>query len=288
MYAKKVVIFRLYSSNNDFLISIHKMNNYEEICYQTVAIVRKAGAFILAEAAKFDQDAVEYKGLNNVVSYVDKETEKILVEGLGSLLQEAGFITEEGTIEQSREQEWVWIIDPLDGTANFIHGLPIFSVSVGLMHHQQLVVGVVFELSGNKMYYAWKDGGAYRNGEKINVSKANILNESLLATGFPYYDFEKMPEYLNILQSLMRITHGLRRLGSAAIDLALVAEGRFEGFYEYNLNSWDMAAGILLVQEAGGTVTDFEGGNEYLFRGDIVASNQRIHNEFLGTIQQHW
>lgn len=259
-----------------------------KLCQEVQTIAQRAGRFIAQEAAQFSTDVVEYKGLNNVVSYVDKETEKMLVTQLGYLLPEAGFITEEETTAQERGKEWIWIIDPLDGTANFIHGLPLFSVSIGLVHHNKIVLGVIYEVSYDRTFSAVRGSGAFCNGKRIHVSQAATLQESLLATGFPYYDFDKMAQYLSILQALMRKTHGLRRLGSAAIDLAYVACGWFEGFYEYNLNSWDMAAGVLLVEEAGGQVSDFAGGDGYLFGGDIVASNQRIHAELLQTIQELW
>lgn len=255
-----------------------------EIC----AIATDAGAFLLRERQLFQREAIEYKGLNNLVSYVDKETEKQLVERLNKLLPEAGFITEEGTTGQEADQSALnWIIDPLDGTANFIHGLPVFSVSIGLAQGNVPIAGVVFDPNRNECFSAWQGGGAYCNGTKLAVSPATQLGESLIATGFPYRQFEQMPKYLHILESLMQQTHGLRRMGSAAIDLSYVACGRFEAFYEYNLHSWDMAAGVLLVREAGGIVTDFDGGDEFLFRGDVVASCG-IHPNLIRAIQEYW
>lgn len=262
--------------------------NLDTLCQAVRDIAQQAGQFIAQEAAHFSTDVVEYKGLNNVVSYVDKETEKMLVERLSALLPEAGFITEEETTAQERNKEWLWIIDPLDGTANFVHGLPLFSVSIGLMHQQKMVLGVIYEVTQQRSFWAVRGGGAFCNDTPIHVSRATTLPESLLATGFPYYDFDKMPQYLHILQALMRKTHGLRRLGSAAIDLAYVACGWFEGFYEYNLNSWDMAAGVLIVEEAGGQVSDFSGGDNYILGGDVIASNRLIHKELLQTIQDLW
>lgn len=251
-------------------------------------IATEAGAFLLQERSKFQRDAIEYKGLNNLVSYVDKETEKQLVARLNQLLPQAGFITEEGTTGQDADQTALnWIIDPLDGTANFIHGLPVFSVSIGLAQGSTPIAGVVYDPNRDECFSAWQGGGAYCNGTKISVSTATQLGESLIATGFPYYQFDQMHKYLQILESLMQKTHGLRRLGSAAIDLAYVACGRFEAFYEYNLNSWDMAAGVLLVQEAGGIVSDFDGGNAYLFRGDVIAGSG-MHPELLQEIQGFW
>ena len=255
-----------------------------EIC----TIATDAGAFLLQERSRFRRDAVEYKGVNDLVSYVDKETEKRLVGRLNTLLPEAGFITEEGTTGQDADESALnWIIDPLDGTTNFIHNLPVFSVSIGLAEGKTPIAGVVYDPNRTECFSAWQGGGAYGNGTKINVSPATRLSESLIATGFPYYSFEQMPQYLRILESLMQQTHGLRRMGSAAIDLAYVAAGRFDAFYEYNLHSWDMAAGVLLVREAGGIVTDFTGGDAFLFRGDVIAGCG-IHPELIRVIQEHW
>lgn len=253
---------------------------------RTIAI--EAGAFLLQERAKFQREAIEYKGLNNLVSYVDKETEKQLVERLSQLLPEAGFITEEGTTGQEADKTALnWIIDPLDGTANFIHDLPVFSVSIGLAQGSTPIAGVIYDPNRDECFSAWQGGGAYCNDTPIHVSPATQLGESLIATGFPYYEFDKMQPYLHILETLMQQTHGLRRMGSAAIDLAYVACGRFEAFYEYNLKSWDMAAGVLLVREAGGVVTDFDGGDAFLFRGDVVAGCG-VHPELMRVVRKYW
>lgn len=258
------------------------------LTHEISRIAKDAGAFLLQERRQFQREAIEYKGINNVVSYVDKETEKQLVEKLNRLLPEAGFITEEGTTGQEADPSALnWIIDPLDGTANFMHNLPVFSVSIGLAQGKTPIAGVIYDPNRNECFSAWQGGGAYCNGSKLTVSPATQLGESLIATGFPYYQFDQMQKYLQILETLMQQTHGLRRMGSAAIDLAYVACGRFEAFYEYNLNSWDMAAGVLLVREAGGVVTDFDGGDEFLFRGDVVASCG-IHPELMRVIREYW
>lgn len=259
-----------------------------QLTQQLIPITKEAGAFIRQEGLRFDRQATEYKDVNNLVSYVDKEAEKLLVERLGRLLPEAGFITEEGTTGELADRSGLnWVIDPLDGTANFIHQLPVFSVSVGLIDNGRPIAGVVYDITKDDAYWAYEGGGAWRNEERIQVSAARTLGESLIATGFPYYRFDEMHRYLQILESLMQKTHGLRRMGSAAIDLAYVACGRFEAFYEYNLNSWDMAAGVLLVREAGGVVTDFRGGDEFLFRGDVVAGCA-MQGELLAAIQEFW
>ena len=256
-------------------------------------VARDAGAFLLQERQKFNPDAVEYKGTNDLVSYVDKETEKRLVAALGKLLPDAGFVTEEGTTDNSSDRSALnWIIDPLDGTTNFVHGLPVFSVSVGLAIGNTPIAGVIFDPNRDECFFGREGAGAFCGRgtaapERIRVSPTTQLSQSLISTGFPYYTFDRMADYLRILEKLMHQTHGLRRMGSAAIDLAYVACGRFEGFYEYNLHAWDMAAGVLLVREAGGIVTDFEGGNEFLYRGDVVAGcGAQI--ELLAAIQTYW
>lgn len=256
------------------------------------AIARQAGTFLLAERQKFSLDAVEYKGLNDLVSYVDKECEKLIVPKLRQLLPEAGFITEEGTTEQADRTGLNWIIDPLDGTTNFIHGLPVFAVSIGLAQGSRPIAGVVYDPNRDECFSAADGQGAWFSTaggpeQVMHVSAAQKLADGLIATGFPYYRFEQMQPYLHILEQLMQRTHGLRRMGSAAIDLAYVACGRFEAFFEYNLKSWDMAAGICLVREAGGTVTDFQGGDTTLFGGDIVAGCA-IQPELLAVISEHW
>lgn len=258
----------------------------EALTHQTIEVVKQASSFIQREAAIFKQEKIEYKDVNNLVSYVDKETEKLLVAGLNAILPEASFITEEGTTGQAPDPEALnWIIDPLDGTANFVHGLPVYCVSVGLARGKEPLMGVIHEPNRDELFYGWQGGGAWCNGQRLQVSTAQLLGESLLATGFPYYRFDKHDRYMMILDALMRKTHGLRRLGAAAVDLAYVAAGRFDGFYEYNLNSWDMAAGVLLIKEAGGIVTDFSGGDNYLFGGDIVAGC-RVHSELLAVIKE--
>jgi myo-inositol-1(or 4)-monophosphatase len=256
------------------------------------AIAREAGAFLLNERRTFRADAIEYKGLNDLVSYVDKQCEQLLVPKLHTLLPEAGFITEEGTTAQADRAGLNWIIDPLDGTANFVHGLPVFSVSIGLAQGNVPIAGVVYDPNRDECFSATEGQGAWLSvgggpEQRIRVSGAQSLSEGLIATGFPYYRFEKMGTYLHILEQLMQRTHGLRRMGSAAIDLAYVAAGRFDGFYEYNLKSWDMAAGVCLVREAGGTVTDFRGGDTYLYGGDIIAGCA-LQPELLEVIRAVW
>jgi myo-inositol-1(or 4)-monophosphatase len=239
-------------------------------------LCQQVATFIAQEAKHFGEASVETKSLNNLVSYVDKGAEAQLVQGLSKLLPEAGFIAEEGT--GSRGAGMNWIVDPLDGTTNFVHGLPCYCISVGLHNGENMVLGVVHEVTRAETFSAWRGGGAYLNDAPIRVSTRATLQESLLATGFPYDDFGRETQYMEVLRMLMRGSRGIRRLGSAAADLAYVACGRFEAFYEYGLNPWDVAAGALLVEEAGGRVTDFRNGGNWLFGEEIVATNGHMHD----------
>ncbi|MEJ8802630.1 inositol monophosphatase family protein [Pontibacter sp. H249] len=261
--------------------------NLHQLSQNLNILARKVGAFIKHEAENFDRSKVEMKGFNNLVSYVDKQAEEQLVEGLRILLPEAGFITEEET-DNTKGDRYNWIVDPLDGTTNFTHGLPAYSVSVGLMDGDEVVLGVVYEPNRDECFWAYKGGGAFCNDKQIKVSEAPALKDSLIATGFPYYDFGLTQLYLQVLGGFMGKSHGVRRYGSAALDLAYVAIGRFEGFFEYNLNAWDVAGGAIIVQEAGGKLSKFTAGGDYVFGREIVASNGHIHQEMLDTIAEHW
>ncbi len=261
--------------------------NLEEITLQVANLSRQTGEFVRKAALEFKRESIEYKGLNDMVSYVDKETEERLVDGLRKILPEAGFIAEEGTGQNTDNQEFTWIIDPVDGTTNYMHGLPIFAISIALMQKNKIVSGVVYEINRDECFTAWLGGGAYLNEEPIKVSSTKFLKDSLIATGFPYYDFEKMDNYLNILRELMQKSHGLRRLGAASVDLVYVACGRFEGFFEYNLKPWDVAAGTLIVQEAGGKVIDFKGGNDFVFGRELIAGCE-MFLELEEVIYRNW
>lgn len=258
--------------------------NYQTICLATCEIAKRAGAFIASERAHFDLKNVETKGLHDLVSYVDKTSEKQIVEALSQLLPEAGFITEEGTSSKQGER-YQWIIDPLDGTTNFISGIPIYAVSIGLMEDQEIVVGVIYEIGQKECFYAWKGSQAYLNGEVIHVSDTADMQDALLATGFPYSNFSRIDAYLSLLKWGMTDTRGIRRLGSAATDLAYVACGRFDAFFEYDLKPWDVCAGAFIVKQAGGEVFDFEGGENYLFGKEIAASNKVLYQEMKVKIQ---
>lgn len=261
--------------------------NYEILCSKVIAIARLTGNFIRKESMNFDAQAIEFKGLNDLVSYVDKNAEKQLVRNLSKILPEAGFTTEEKTINKIGPV-YNWIIDPLDGTTNFIHGLPTYSISIALYEENQPVIGVVYEINRGEMFYTYKGGAAYLNNKPITVSSRPKLADCLLATGFPYYDFDKQAQYMELFAEMMRKCHGLRRIGSAAVDLAYVACGRFDAYFEYNLNAWDVAAGAYLVQQAGGQIMNFAGGDEFIEKREILATNGYITDEILSTIRKHF
>jgi len=258
--------------------------NFEQICKATVETARKVGKYLREEQNKLKQNNIEVKGIHNFVTYVDKTAEQQIVESLINLIPEAGFIVEEETITKKGEI-YNWIIDPLDGTTNYIHGLSPFAISIALQQNNKTVVGVVYEVSLDECFYAWQDSVAYMNENQINVSQTSKVKDSLIATGFPYYDYSLITPFLESLKYLMENSHGIRRLGSAATDLVYVACGRFEAFYEYSLSPWDVAAGAFIVQQAGGKVSDYSGSDNYIFGKTILATNTNIFDEFLDVIK---
>jgi myo-inositol-1(or 4)-monophosphatase len=261
--------------------------NLEVLTQEVVALSKEVGAFLKDERKKFKLSDIEYKGHSNLVSYVDKTAEEKIVKRLLELLPEAGFITEEETINKTGEV-YNWIVDPLDGTTNFIHGLPLYSVSIALEQNKELVLGVVYEVNLDECFYAWKDGGAYVNGESITVSPHSQLSDTLIATGFPYYNFEKEAQYLNIVRELMQQCHGVRRMGSAAVDMAYVACGRFDAYFEYNINLYDIAAGAVIVREAGGSAFNFSGADEFFHSREMIATNGKIAEAMKDVVQRHF
>lgn len=262
--------------------------NLEQLCTQTCQLSEEVGLFLCQELASVQEIKIEHKQRNHLVSYVDKSAEKQLINGLKNFLPEASFLAEEGTVA-AEQRPWQWIIDPLDGTTNFLHGLPFFSISLALQYEGETVLGVVHEANRKETFYSWKGASStFLNGNPVQVSPTTRLEDSLLATGFPYYDFERMPAYLAILQQFMYTTRGLRRFGSAALDLAYVSCGRFDGYFEYSLSPWDVAAGAFLVQQAGGQVSDFSGGDNFVHGREIVAGNAALFTVLLEHIQGHF
>ena len=257
--------------------------NLEYICKQVVELTNEVGKFINHELNS--KLKIETKGRHDFVTHVDKTSEKKIVDKLSELIPESGFIAEEGT-STKRGDVYNWIIDPLDGTTNFIHGLSPFSISIALQRNNETVLGVVHELGLDECFYSWEGSPAYLNGREISVSSGKTIEESLIATGFPYQDYKRIKPFMETLEFFMHNSQGVRRIGSAATDLVYVACGRFEAFYEYSLNPWDVAAGAFIVQQAGGKVCDFRGDNDYLFGKEIVASNPYVFDSFLQNINK--
>ncbi len=249
-------------------------------------IARVTGAFIREQRFSLSGADVQSKGVHDYVTRVDRESEERLVKELSLLLPGSGFITEEETTRQG-EAEYTWIIDPLDGTTNYIHGAPPYAVSIALQHNGETVLGVVYEMGLDEMFSASAEDAATLNGEEIRVSRASSLQEVLLATGFPFINYDHISPYMEALKRFMVETQGVRRLGSAATDLAWVACGRYDGFYEYNLHAWDVAAGAFLVERAGGVAADFRGGKDYLFGREMVAAAPDVYTQIAAIIQEY-
>jgi len=261
--------------------------NYQNLTNEVIKIAKEVGGFILKEGKSFKTENIEYKGVNDMVSYVDKTAEEMIVKSLSILIPDAGFIAEEGTSNKIGK-EFNWIIDPLDGTTNFIHGIPAFAVSIALKQNKELVIGVIYEINQDECFYAWKDSKAYLNGKEISVSDKPDLASSLVATGFPYYDFKRQNAYMELFSDVMQKCHGLRRIGAASVDLAYTACGRFEAYFEYNLKPWDIAAGLLILERAGGEYFDFDGGKNALETCDIVATNGKVSAELNSIINKYF
>lgn len=259
--------------------------NYQKISAEIEQLVMQAGAFIRREFGKVSQQSIEEKSANQLVSYVDRKAEEMLVKGLQQILPKATFLTEEATIA-AENSDLQWIIDPLDGTTNFLHNLPVFSVSVALREAEQIVVGIVYEVNRDECFQAWRGGGAHLNGDPIQVGSTDTVAQALVGTGFPVDNFSRLVPHLKATSHFIQHSRGVRRMGSAATDLAYVACGRFDAFYEYNLNPWDLAAGALLVEEAGGKISDFSGGDNYVFGKELLATNGKIHDQVLTVINK--
>jgi myo-inositol-1(or 4)-monophosphatase len=256
----------------------------EEICRFVIEVALKTGAYIRERQKELKQEDIAHKGESDLVTIVDKRAEEILVDALGIILPEAGFFTEEKTVSQE-EKEYMWVIDPIDGTTNFVHGIPHYSISIALQKNHETLFGLVYEITHDECFYAIKNSGAFMNGQPIRVSNNTQLMDCALATGFPPAKFELLEQYLQSMRVLLPACRTIRRMGSAAVDLAYVACGRFDGFFEYGLHAWDIAAGALLVAEAGGTITDFKGDKNYQASREIVATNSKIDTDLTTIIK---
>jgi myo-inositol-1(or 4)-monophosphatase len=244
-------------------------------------IARQAGALLMSYFGKVE---IEYKGDVDLVTKADRESENLVVERIHSLWPDHDITGEEGTNTKTGS-DYRWYIDPLDGTTNFAHGYPVFCVSIALEYKGTRIAGVVFDPTRNEMFSASQGNGAVLNGRKISVSKTKELGQSLVATGFPSHKRHANPNIHFYHQITLR-SHGVRRAGSAALDLAYVSCGRYDGYWEFNLNSWDTAAGVLLVQEAGGIVSDFWNGPFEISSREVLAANPNLHPALMQEIQQ--
>lgn len=258
----------------------------ENILIEVTKIAKTSGSIIRERFYSKEKFVFEEKGINDYVTEIDKLSEKIIVEGLSAVLPKAGFIAEENT-KSTRSDTYNWIVDPLDGTTNFMHGIFPIAVSIALMKDDEIILGVVYEVGLDECFAAIKGSGAFLNGKRIQVSENYSLKKSLVATGFPFRNFSMLEPYLKILGELTGKTRGIRRLGSAATDLSYVACGRFDAFYEYDLKPWDVAAGTLIISEAGGKNTDFNGGNNFIFGEQLISSNNKIHNLLADIVKKH-
>ena len=252
-----------------------------------VRAARAAGDIIIRAMDRVDLLNITVKSRNDFASEVDRQAESEIVSILQRAYPDHAILGEEHGALGPQDSDHVWVIDPLDGTTNFLHGFPQFAVSIGLLHRGRPERGVVYDPVKQELFTAARGQGATLNNRRLRVTRQNGLTGALLGTGIPFKDQSYLDAYLGMLKDLLRDAAGIRRAGSAALDLAYVAAGRFDGFWEIGLNSWDMAAGVLLVQEAGGLVTDLEGGARYLETGSIVCANPKLHGPMLDLIRPH-
>lgn len=251
-----------------------------------IKAARRAGSIINRASNNLDILQIENKTHNDYVSEVDRAAEAAIIETLLGAYPQHSILGEESGA-QDNNSEYLWIIDPLDGTTNFLHGFPQYAVSIALMHKGVLDQAVVYDVNSNDLYSASRGQGAFLNDRRIRVGKRTRLQDAIIGTGFPFRDFTHLDTYLGMLKSMILNTSGIRRPGSAALDLAHVAAGHYDGFWEIGLSKWDIAAGALLISEAGGLVGDFEGNESWLESGNIVGGNPKIFAQMLQTLAPH-
>ncbi len=252
------------------------MIDLKQLTARVCKIATEAGSFLKEERKSFRREQVVEKQAHDYVSYVDKESERQLVRALSALLPEAGFIAEEGSAGYN-DEPYCWVIDPLDGTTNYIHDEAPYCVSIALRNRNELLLGVVYEVCRDECFYAWKGGKAFLNDEEIRVSAVNELKDAFLITELPYNHVQYKRTAEHLIHELYGKVGGIRMNGSAASALCYVAAGRFDGWLEAFIGKWDYAAGALIVQEAGGRVTDFHGSEHFLEGHHIIATNGHLH-----------
>jgi myo-inositol-1(or 4)-monophosphatase len=251
-----------------------------------VRAARRAGDLIVRHINQLDAIKVDSKGRNDFVTEVDRMAEQDIIRTVQRSYPDHAFLAEESG--SSGDAEFVWIIDPLDGTTNFLHGFPVFCVSIAVMQRGRLEHGVIYDPLRQELFTTSRGTGATVDGRKMRVSDTRLLEKSLVGTGYPYKpDTGSLDAYMGMLKAAMQETSGVRRPGAAALDLAYVAAGRLDGFWEIGLNIWDIAAGVLMIQECGGLVTDLGGRDGYQQTGNVVAGNPKIHEALLKLIEPH-
>ena len=246
-----------------------------------IAAARKAGRGLIRDFGELENLQVSMKGPADFVSVADERTERILVEELSRARPGYGFVVEESGVIEGPDKTHRFIIDPLDGTTNFLHGIPQFAISIALEREGQVVSGVVFNPVNDELFIAERNHGAFLNDRRLRVSGRKALKDALFATGIPFMGREGHEQFLRELREVMEVTSGVRRFGAASLDLAWVAAGRFDGFWERGLSPWDMAAGMLMVREAGGVVSDFGGSGLMFDKGEIVCANEALHPQLM-------
>ena len=253
-----------------------------------VKAARAASKPMIHNAARLDQLEIEKKGRADYVSQVDRQAEEIIIQTIQEAYPDHGILAEESGVQGDKEKtEHEWIIDPLDGTTNYLHGYPVYAVSIALRVRDVLQVGVIYDPTRDELYSASKGKGAHLNNRRIRVSNTRRLSDAMLATGFPYNEMKYLEPWIGSFRTLVPHVAGIRRAGSAALDLAQVACGRFDGFWEFGLNSWDIAAGILLIQEAGGFSSDMSGKQNMLGTGHIIAGNPALFSKLQILVKEH-
>jgi myo-inositol-1(or 4)-monophosphatase len=247
-----------------------------------VKAARLAGSVINRAALDLEVLKVGSKGPNDFVSEVDRNAEAVIIETLLAAYPGHGILAEESGREHgSRDSDYVWIIDPLDGTTNFLHGFPVYAVSIALAYRNQVQQAVVYDPTRNDLFYASKGRGAFLNDRRLRVSKRTRLSDSLIGTGFPFRKGDNFKRYVKMFEQIMQSCAGLRRPGAAALDLCYVAAGYYDGFFETGLNPWDVAAGSLIITEAGGLIGNFTGESDYLFQREVVAGNPKVYGQLV-------
>ncbi|MEO8122686.1 MAG: inositol monophosphatase family protein [Burkholderiales bacterium] len=253
-----------------------------------VKAARAAGALINRASMDLDLLKVNTKAPNDFVTEVDQAAERIIIDTLLAAYPGHGILAEEsGRARGAKDSEYLWIIDPLDGTTNFIHGLPVYAVSIALAHRGQVQQAVVYDPTRNDLYFASKGRGAFLNDKRLRVSKRLRLAESLIGTGFPFRKGDNFQRYMQIFESVMQSCAGMRRPGAAALDLCYVAAGYYDGFFETGLSPWDVAAGSLMITEAGGLVGNFTGDADYLYQREVVAGNPKVYAQLVSILAPH-